>query len=101
MTRGWQTQGRSRGDRRRKKTRPQRPTGPVQRPLTEERPQAPQTSRQVTSGVGWRSAPASRVATSISLRPEDYHYIYSDLRRIAVLAAAIFAVLIILSFIIK
>jgi hypothetical protein len=51
--------------------------------------------------VGWRSAPASRAVTSISLRPEDYHYIYTDLRRIAVLAAAIFAVLIILSFIIK
>jgi hypothetical protein len=37
----------------------------------------------------------------LTIRAEDYGYVYSDLKRIAVLAAAIFAVLIALTFVIK
>jgi hypothetical protein len=41
---------------------------------------------------------SSGVAT---IRTEDYTYIYNDLRRIAILAFTMFAILIILSFVIK
>ncbi len=104
VTKGWQTQGRSTRDRKRKK-QPQR----GQRPLSEAaRPVAakaagearPETSRQATASGGWRSTPA-RASAMLSIRPEDYSYVYSDLKRIAVLAVSIFAVLIALSFIIK
>ncbi len=99
MTRGWQTLGRSGRDRRRsKKTRPRRgqPQGP--RPAaparTEtERPQAAPTSR---------SASAARTPAGIlTIRPEEYRYVYGDLKRIAVVDVAIFAVLVLLSFIIR
>jgi hypothetical protein len=36
-----------------------------------------------------------------TIRTEDYTYIYNDLRRIVLLAATMFAILIILSFVIK
>jgi hypothetical protein len=45
--------------------------------------------------------PAARPSGTISLRPEDYAYVYNDLKRIAVLAGLIFGVMIILSFVIK
>ena len=105
MTRGWRTFGRSTHDRRRKKTRSQRQQGepgrqrqqvaPVKQPV-QERSEA---ARPAASGSGWRAPTRSSVAQTI--RPEDYGYVYSDLRRIAVLAGSIFLVLIALSFIVK
>jgi len=48
--------------------------------------------------------PASSLTRSsgvAAIRTDDYTYIYSDLRRIAILALTMFAILIILSFVIK
>lgn len=50
---------------------------------------------------GWRSTAARAPVAGQMIRPEEYTYVYSDLKRIAVLGGGIFAVLIILSFIIK
>jgi hypothetical protein len=59
-----------------------------------------QPARSSAAGSGWRSAPA-RATTVLTIHPEEYGYVYADLKRIAVLAVSIFAVLILLSFIIK
>jgi hypothetical protein len=37
----------------------------------------------------------------LTIRPEDYRYVYSDLKRIAVLATGIVVTLVILTFVIK
>jgi len=42
-----------------------------------------------------------RSGGAATIRTEDYTYIYSDLRRIFILAAIMFAILIALSFVIK
>ena len=98
VTQGWQTLGRSTRDRRRKKTRPQRSAGNATKPVAQERSDAP---RPAASGSGWRSAPARASSVAQTIRAEDYHYVYSDLRRIAVMAISLFIVLIALSFIIR
>lgn len=98
MTQGWQTLGRSTRDKRRKKTRPQRPLGEATKSVVREQAESP---RPAASGGGWRAAPARAAAAGQTIRAEDYHYVYSDLRRIAVMAVGVFAVLIVLSFIIK
>ena len=95
---GWQTQGRSTRDKRRKKTRPQRPIGEATKLVVREQAEG---QRPAASSSGWRAAPTRAAAVGQTIRAEDYHYVYSDLKRIAVMAAGIFAVLIALSFIIK
>jgi len=63
--------------------------------------QAPkEAARPAAAGSGWRSAPGRSSAVT-TIRAEDYQYVYSDLKRIAVLAASVFVVLLALSFIIK
>ena len=62
-----------------------------------ERPAA-----QVTpSRAAW--APVSRTLSRSSgvIRDEDYRYIYSDLRRIGLLAGSLFAVLVVLTFVLR
>jgi hypothetical protein len=98
VTQAWQTQGRSTRDKRRKKTRPQRPLGEATKAVVREQTES---ARPVASSSGWRAAPARAAAAGLTIRPEDYHYVYSDLKRIAVMAAGIFAILIVLSFIIR
>jgi hypothetical protein len=100
VARGWQTQGRSTRDRRRKKQhRVQRPLSEATKPAAQE--QRPQPARPTTSGSsGWRSAPARSTAVA-TIRAEDYQYVFSDLKRIAVLGGSIFIVLIALSSVIK
>ena len=99
MTRGWQTQGRSARDRRRKKqARAPRTLSEAVKPAAQERAATPLTTTDSSSG--WLQTPA-RVSQSLTIRPEDYGYVYSDLKRIAVLGASIFIVLIALSFVIK
>lgn len=98
MTQGWQTLGRSTRDKRRKKTRPRRPPGEATKPVGHEQAESP---RPAASSGGWRAAPARATAVGQTIRAEDYHYVYSDLKRIAVMAVGVFAVLIVLSFIIK
>ncbi|MEW6233355.1 MAG: hypothetical protein AB1566_13730 [Chloroflexota bacterium] len=46
-------------------------------------------------------AAAPRAQTALTLSSEDYRYVYSDLKRIGILAAAMFGALIVLSFLIK
>jgi hypothetical protein len=47
-------------------------------------------------------APVARAsARGGTIRDEDYHYIYSDLRRIGLLAGSIFVVLIALTFVLR
>jgi hypothetical protein len=98
VTQGWQTLGRSTRDKRRKKTRPQRPLGETTKAVVRDQVESP---RPVASGGGWRSTPARSALVGQTIRAEDYHYVYSDIRRIGVLAAGIFAVLIVVSFIIN
>ena|GEM_PF-3399686 len=97
MPQARQTYGRSARDRKRRKARPQ--GKPAE---TSKTPTAPQSARPATSSVTWKAAPAARPSSaSISIRPEDYRYVYGDLKRIAVLATSIFAILIILSFVLN
>jgi hypothetical protein len=110
VTQGWQTYGRSTHDRRKKKAKSKRApnasaaTTAVRAPA----PAAGETQQQVstsrpataTSNVAWRSSSGPRAAAA-TIRPDDYKYVYSDLKRIAVFATGILATLIILTFIIK
>lgn len=99
MTRGWQTQGRSTRDRRRKKQqRAPRPLSESARPVAEKERSEP--ARPAASSSGWRQ-PSGRTAAVQTIRPEEYHYVYGDLKRIAVLSVIVFSVLIALSFVIK
>jgi hypothetical protein len=91
--------GRATRDKRRtKKARPQRPAGEATKSVAREQED---TSRPAASSGGWRTTPARPMSAGLTIRAEDYHYVYSDLRRIAVFAVCIFAILIILSFVIK
>jgi hypothetical protein len=105
----WQTYGRSTHDRRRKKSRSKKAArtraataGRAPAPASEEtgRQASPSRPAPATSNVTWRSAPAQRAAV-LTIRPEDYRYVYSDLKRIAVLATGIVVTLVILTFVIK
>jgi hypothetical protein len=109
VTRGWQTYGRSTRDRKRKKARPQsrvqgagsreQAVGSREQATGSREQEAP---RPATSNVTWRSTPAARSSTAtLSIRAEDYSYVYGDLKRIAVLAVSMIAVLVVLSFIIN
>jgi hypothetical protein len=51
--------------------------------------------------VTWKSAAAPRSGASLLIRPEEFTYVYSDLKRIAVLAVGLIAVLVALTFVIK
>ena len=53
------------------------------------------------TNVTWKTAAASRSASGLLIHPEDFSYVYSDLRRIAVLAVGLIAVLVALTFVIK
>lgn len=114
MTQGWQTHGRSVHDRKRKKARPRRVQQPQTGPApatTSDAPDAPETplraggafSRSAAGGrsATWRSTPTPRQTPGQVIRPEEYHYVYSDLRRIGALAGVILVVLIALTFIIR
>ena len=94
MTQEWQSLGRATRDK-----RPQRPLGESTKAVAREQAESPRPA--ASSGGGWRSAPARPMSAGLTIHAEDYHYVYSDLRRIAVLAVAVFAILIILSFVIK
>jgi hypothetical protein len=110
VTQGWQTYGRSTHDRRKKKAKSRRAANPsaatsaanAPAPAAGETQQQAAASRPAatTSNVTWRSSPAQRTAVA-TIRPDEYRYVYSDLKRIAVLATGILATLVILSFIIK
>lgn len=71
--------------------RPTPPSGTVSQPA----PRAP------TSTLARQSSSLGRSSGVATIRTEDYTYIYNDLRRIVILAATMFAILIILSFVIK
>ena len=95
--RGWQAYGRSTRDRRRKKQRrAHRPLSEATRPVAQPHTEA---ARPAASAGGWR-APARQAAVT-TIHPEEYSYVYSDLKRIAVLATSIFAILIALTLIIR
>lgn len=106
MSQAWQTHGRSTRDKKRRKARkvvrPQERT-PVQRPETGSAPVRQQTDgpHSASASVTWKSASTSRSSSGLAIRPEDYTYVYSDLRRIAVLAVGLLAVLLALTFVIK
>jgi len=109
VTQGWQAYGRSTHDRRRKKAKSKKVANPsAATSAVAPAPAAGETQQQAsaarpaasTSSVSWRSSPAQRT-TVATIRPEEYKYVYSDLKRIAVLAAGILGTLVILSFIIK
>jgi hypothetical protein len=81
----------SKKSRKRSAFRPIPPSGAV----SQAAPRAPvSTLARPASGL----ARSSGVAT---IRTEDYTYIYSDLRRIAILALIMFTILFVLSFVIK
>jgi len=108
VTQGWQAYGRSTHDRRRKKAKSKKMNPGAATTSVAPAPAAGETQQQAsaarpaasTSSVSWRSSPAQRT-TVATIRPEEYKYVYSDLKRIAVLAAGILGTLVILSFIIK
>jgi hypothetical protein len=97
VTQGWQTHGRSAQSRKRRKARPPVKTAQTAAPAAAGQVDAP---RPASSGVTFKSASRPSGAT-LSIHAEDYGYIYHDLRRIAVVAGALFAVLIVLTFIIR
>ena len=76
------------------------------RPAT---PSVPQTEavadRPAVAAAPARSAwaPAARLMSRSSgvIKDEDYRYIYGDLRRIGILAGSLFAVLIVLTFVLR
>jgi hypothetical protein len=57
--------------------------------------------RTPASALARPTSSLTRSSSVAAIRTDDYTYIYSDLRRIAILAATMFAILIILSFVIK
>jgi hypothetical protein len=65
------------------------------------RPAAPSAAAPVsTARAAW--APVARTSgRGGTIRDEDYHYIYGDLRRIGILAASIFVALIALTFVLR
>ncbi len=71
---------------------------PAQETMTTERPERP-TVR--TGGAVGRSTPGPIAARSFNPIVFDYSYVYSDLKRIALLAAFFFLALIVLSFVIR
>ncbi|MBM3134484.1 MAG: hypothetical protein FJZ89_04190 [Chloroflexi bacterium] len=62
---------------------------------------SPSTPRVPTSTLARPTGSLGRSSGVATIRTEDYTYIYNDLRRIAILAAIMFAILIALSFVIK
>lgn len=74
-----------------------KPVAPAASAVKERAESAP---RQAAGGSGWRQ-PSSRTATALTIRAEEYSYVYSDLKRIAVLSVCIFAILFALSFVIR
>jgi len=97
VTRGWQTHGRSTRDRRRKKQQraPRTLSESVKPTAVKEHTEAARPS----AASCWRQTPA-RSAAVATIHPEEYSYVYGDLKRIAILSAIIFAILIGLSFVI-
>lgn len=59
---------------------------------------APKSDRQ-TSPAGLAARPSELRSTAFDL--EDYQYVVADLRRVAILAAAMFALLVALSFFLR
>ena len=98
MTPGGHAYGRSTQNRRRKKTRP--PVKTTQTAAPAATGQA-DVSRPASSSVTFKTAASRPAGATLSIHPEDYAYIYHDLRRIFVVAGALFVVLIVLTFIIK
>jgi hypothetical protein len=49
----------------------------------------------------WSSGQRTSTRSTGTIRAEDYHYIYSDLRRIGILAGTVFAILAVLSFVLR
>jgi hypothetical protein len=65
------------------------------------KPAAPSAAAPVSPGrSAWAPVPRAS-GRGGTIRDEDYHYIYSDLRRIAMLAGSIFVVLIVLTFVLR
>ncbi len=62
---------------------------------------SPAVPRTPTSTLARPAGSLGRSGGAATIRTEDYTYIYSDLRRIFILAAIMFAILIALSFVIK
>lgn len=60
---------------------------------------APDTKRTEATAVV-RLAPAPK-ATTVADLAEEYRYVYADLRRIAIIAVAMFALLVLLNFVVK
>lgn len=61
---------------------------------------APEAKKRSETAVSVRLAPAPKATTMADLA-EEYRYVYADLRRIAVIAMAMFALLVLLNFIVK
>ncbi len=64
------------------------------------RPQRPASPRAAAATVK-STAPATATASKTVDFREEYSYVYADLKRIAIIAAALLAVLIVLSLVIK
>ncbi len=93
MPKKYQGPGRiaSKKSRKRAAFRPTPPSGAVSQAI----PRAP------TSTLARPMSSLARSSGVATIRTEDYTYIYNDLRRIAILALIMFAILIALSFVIK
>jgi hypothetical protein len=98
VTQHWETHGRSAQSRKRRKARPPVKTAQTTTPAAAGQADAP---RPASSSVTFKSAATRPAAATLLIHPEEYAYIYHDLRRIFVVAGALFAILFVLAFIIK
>jgi hypothetical protein len=53
-----------------------------------------------TAGVTFRPATTKAAAAKVDL-VQEYHYVFADLKKIALIAAAMFALLLVLAFVLK
>jgi len=78
----------------RKTTRRHHPKRPVTGPMAQEEAVTPRVA------AGRRKAAPARTAHSQVNFAEEYAYVYTDLKRVAIIAAAMLVILIVLSFVI-
>ena len=86
----------SRPDKRKKKGAYRPTPANLAQPAASAAPAAPAAARPA-----WSSGQRTATRSTGTIRAEDYRYIYSDLRRIGILAGSVFAVLVVLSFVLR
>ena len=89
----------SRPDKRKKKGAYRPTQANLAQPVASGAPAAP--AAPAAARPAWSSGQRMAARSTGTIRSEDYRYIYSDLRRIGILAGSVFAILVVLSFVLR